>query len=638
MWQESNLLNVTDNASVPLTESLAVAIKPALSTFEIRCAPVIDNSGVRFETGPLIVHSPAALGLSDVPINAVAAIIECHETLTIEGLRESYARIESIKLADKATKGAKPQAAVDMTTGFIVARTSALTIEEVAAEVARLNSITSSQQWPDAVAILSAGLINYTAHVPGREEGGDFFLHAKGLLNSATPPASMYVHLMVRGMGARTLNKVVSLVIVRVAIFEPGIGVPDYRLLLEGVPRHGLPEQTYQLNLASRLTAMSVRQEIDLRLNFEVFHIESAGKSLGSVQFVDWQDGGVLIVRGEFPILPFFLCLKQVLPTIPFDHMQYIAGADQSVSYVLPITRIHFIQILKRFEQQSANVRIKPHTPKLLIQQTGDEGVSSPFISRLMVGVMEMRDAVHTVESERLRFDDLYEPVLSGARDAREACREIEKLWESHKGAIDAGTIVRFNGAHTRIDESIDRQLKRELDSFLTTAVRTAKNAVQNLTHSYGVDIGFLFKKEKAFRAGIAQMVLSDTALSTYLEQVRTWTEPLVVARNDLEHGIVQPPKVIYRIGQRHIVADEPVFGGKPVTKYASDMLQRLLSFAEEITIYCLSRDLPDGLQISEIGRADRAPDFPRRFQLSVTSGGRSAWKFSVGDARFDLT
>lgn len=631
-------MNATDKANVPLIESLALAIKPAISTFEVRRAPVIDNSGVRFEAGPLIVYSPAARGLSDVPIDTVAAVIECHETLTIENLRKSYARIESIKLADKATNGAKPQAAVDMTTGFIVARTSALTLEEVAAEVARLNSITSSQQWPDAVAILSIGLINYTANVPGREEGGDFFLHAKELLNSNMPPASMYVHLMVRGMGARTLNKVVSLVIVRVAIFEPGVGVPDYRLLLEGVPRYGLPEITYQLNLAGRLTAMSVRQGMDLRLNFEVFHIECAGKPLGSVQFVDWQDGGVLIVRGEFPILPFFLCLTQVLPSIPFDHMQYFPGAEQSVSYVLPITRIHFIQILKRFEQQSANIVIKPYTPKLLIQRIGDEGVSSPFITRLMVSVMEVRDAVHTVESERLRFDDLYEPVLSGARDAREACQEIERLWGSHKNAIDAGTIVRFDGMHTRIDESIDRQLKRELDSFLTTAVRTAKNAVQNLTHNYGLDLGFLFKKEQAFRAGIVQMALSDAVFSTYLEQVRTWTEPLVAARNDLEHGIVQPPKVIYQIGQRPVVADEPVFGGKPVTKYASDILQRLLGFVEEITIYCLSRKLPDGLQISEIGRTDRVPDFPRRFQLSVTSGGRSAWKLSAGDARFDLT
>jgi hypothetical protein len=241
-------VNFRDDTNVPLTESLISAIKVVVPTFEVRAAPVADNSGIRFASGPLIVHSASAIGLAEVPIDTVAAVIECHETLTIEGLRQSYARIEAMKLADKRTTGGTPEAAVDMTVGFIVARDSALSIEQIAKEVARLNSETPSQQWPDAVALLTSGLVNYTALIPGRDEGGDFFLHAKGLLDSKAPPASMYVYLMVRGMGPLTFSKVISLLIVRIALFEPGINVPDYRILLEGVPRHGLPAETYQLN------------------------------------------------------------------------------------------------------------------------------------------------------------------------------------------------------------------------------------------------------------------------------------------------------------------------------------------------------------------------------------------------------
>lgn len=632
-------MNFRDDTNVPLTESLISAIKVVVPTFEVRAAPVADNSGIRFASGPLIVHSAPAIGLAEVPIDTVAAVIECHETLTIEGLRQSYARIEALKLADKRTTGATPEAAVDMTVGFIVARDSALSIEQIAKEVARLNSETPSQQWPDAVALLTSGLVNYTAHIPGRDEGGDFFLHAKGLLDSKTPPASMYVYLMVRGMGPLTFSKVISLLIVRIALFEPGINVHDYRLLLEGVPRHGLPAETYQLNLASRFVAMSASQGASLRLNFEIFNIESSGKQLGSIQFVEWQDGGVLVVRGNFPILPFFICLMQVSPGIPFEHLQYFGKpGGLSVSYVLPINRVHFYKILNAFERQSANIRVKRHAPKLLIQQTGDEGVASPFVSRLMVGVMEVRDAVHTSEDERLRFDSLYEPILSGARDSREACREIEKLWLAHKCGIESGAIVTSDGAHIRISESIDRPLKRELDSFLTTAVRTAKNAIQNFTHSYGLDIGLLFKKEDAFRTGIARIATVDATLAAYLEGVRTWTEPLVAARNDLEHGTVHPPKVVYQIQQSPVAVNEPMFSGVPITTFTNDALQRLLCFAEEIVIHSLSRKMPYGLRISEIPPRDRASDFPRRFRLSVSSGGDAAWRLSAGDARFDRT
>lgn len=371
-------MNLRDDTDVLLSDSLIAAMKVVVPIFEVRVVTVTDNGGTRFAPGPLIVHSAAAAGLPEVPIDTVAAVIECHETLTIEGLRRSYANIEAFKLAEKRNKGATPEAAVDMTVGFIVARTSALSIEEIAREVARLNSETPSQQWPDAVALLTSGLVNYTAHIPGRVEGGDFFLHAKDLLDSKSPPASMYVCLMVRGMGLLTFNKIISLLLARVAVFEPGIDIPDYRFLLEGIPRHGLPEKTYQLNLSNRFVAMSASQEARLRLNFEIFHIESSGKPLGSIQFVELQDGGLLVVRGEFPILPFFICLLQVTPGIPFEHLQYFGGpgGGLSVSYVLPINRVHFYKILNTFEHQSANIRVKRHSPKLLVQQTGNEGVS----------------------------------------------------------------------------------------------------------------------------------------------------------------------------------------------------------------------------------------------------------------------
>lgn len=632
-------MNVIDDLDVSLSESLVAVITPFLSTFEARVAPIVDNHGARFEAGPLIVHSSAACGLPEVPINAVAAVIECHENLTIDLLRESYARIEAIKLADKITTGPRPEAAVDMTAGFIVARTCDHSIEDIAAEAARLNAVTTSQQWPDVIAVLSAGLINYTAEVPGSDHSGDFFLQAKDLLDSNIPTPSIYVHLMIRGSGTLTLKKVTSLLTARVAIFEPGIDVPDYRLLLEGVPRHGLPAETYQPNLTNRLVALSAQQGASIKLNLEEFKIESAGKGLGSIQFLDWQDGGVLIVRGEFPMLPFFIHLKQVAPGIPFEHMQYFGRpGNLCVSYVLPISRVHFLKVLNLFERQSINIRVKPHSPKLLIQKVADEGVSTPFVSRLMVGVMDMRDAVHASEADRRRFDELYEPVLSGLRDAREAYREIENLWSNHREAIDAGTIVRVERNNTHIGESIDRGLKRELDAFLTTTVRTAKNSLQVLTQNYGVDIGFLFKKEGAFRAGVALLSASDAALASYLENVRAWTEPLVNARNDLEHGTVQPPKVEYLFQHVPLIANEPTFVGQPITKFTDDTLQHLLCFAEEITIHCLSLRLPTGLQITEIAGMERAPDFPTRFRLSVSSGERTAWRISGGGSRFDLT
>jgi hypothetical protein len=620
---------------LPLKESMIKALKPVIGTFDARVVPIIEYGSSPIESGLIVIHSDLAAKSPYAPIDTVAAVIDCHEVLTLDGLRESYRRLEALKLATKSAAGATVNAVVDMTTGFIIARTSDVSIEELAAEMARLNGLALSGQWPDGVAVLSTGFINYTAEIPGRGESGDFFLPAKGLAGTMAP-AAIYVSLMVRATAELTFNKLTSMVVSRVAIFQPGIAVPDYRDFLAGIPRHGIPEATYQFNLAGKLMVMSQQQIIASRLNFEALTIESGNQALGSVQFMEWQDGGVIIVRGEFPILPFFICLTKVAPGIPMSDMQYVGSDKMSVSFVLPIDRGQFLRVLGHFQAMSSNIRVKAQTAKLLVQKSGTEGASSPFVSRLMISIMEVRDAVWADDAERRRFDDLYEPALSGVRGVRDAHREIVTMWAAHSAAIRDGRIVRPIGRQVHIDQSIDRPIRRELDSFLTTAVRTIKNAMQTLTASNGIDIGFLFRKEAAFQAGLARLALTHPTLAAYLKRARDWSEPLVNARNTLEHGVLQSVKVDYDLDALPVLAREPEFEGKTITTYAAGALDRVACFVEEVTVYCLSTKLPKGVQVSEVPLIHRESEVPRRFRLSVSPGGRWPWALIAHTRKFE--
>lgn len=47
------------------------------------------------------------------------------------------------------------------------------------------------------------------------------------------------------------------------------------------------------------------------------------------------------------------------------------------------------------------------------------------------------------------------------------------------------------------------------------------KHGMQMLLAELGIEIGFLFKKQPAFEAGIAALRASDPLLADYLEQVR---------------------------------------------------------------------------------------------------------------------
>jgi hypothetical protein len=180
--------------------------------------------------------------------------------------------------------------------------------------------------------------------------------------------------------------------------------------------------------------------------------------------------------------------------------------------------------------------------------------------------------------------------------------------------------------------------MKRDLESFLNTAVRTIKQSLQALTKDLGVDIGFLFQKESPFQAGIRKTRAIDPTLADYLLATRQWSEPLLLMRNDLEHGTSPAPKVSYALDNSPIRAEEPRIDSKPITEYANEVLDRICCFVEEITIFCLTRKLPRGFEIAEVPLTERDPIAPSRFHATVTPGGREPWVLAAHTRKFTET
>ncbi|MBU3936739.1 MAG: hypothetical protein KKD53_04335, partial [Proteobacteria bacterium] len=565
-----------------------------------------------------------------------AAIIDCYEVLTIEALEAAYQRIKTVKSLRKTDRLKASEGETQMTTGIIVARSSDLTLEQISAEMGRMNSLVPSHYWPDAVAVLSAGIVNYSAHMPGSEQSGDFFLPAEATVKSSPVPSG-WIQKVIRPVGEITFNKVASLIIARVAIFQPGVQVPDYNQLIKDMPSHGAVTQTYQFNLANTLVEMTMEQIIAERLPPDTFNIVSGKEKLGSIQYQSWQDGGVFIVRGKFPIDPFFIFLNSVIPGLSAKDLQYFRGPGVQISYVLPVNQRQFLQTLSLFERRSSNISIQRETAKVLMQKIGDEGASSPFVARLMLGVMQIRDAVYD-DKTRLYFDKLYGPVLSGLQNARETGQDIAKEWEQHRAKVESGAIVRASGRMVHVSESIDRSQKRDLESFLSTAVRTIKNSLQILASELGVNISFLFQRESTFQTGITTTRAFDPILADYLLATRQWSEPLVFMRNELEHGTIPVPKVSYMLDSSPVRADEPRFNGRPITEFTNEVLDRICCFVEDITVYCLRKKLPRGFEVTELPLADRDLRAPERFHITVTPGGRQAWVLSAHTRSFTET
>lgn len=74
------------------------------------------------------------------------------------------------------------------------------------------------------------------------------------------------------------------------------------------------------------------------------------------------------------------------------------------LSYVLLIKRADFIDALTRLSRQS-NMAIRPTEPNLTIQKMANEGTATPFIARMYLGLMRLRDVIYTSDKLRITKD-----------------------------------------------------------------------------------------------------------------------------------------------------------------------------------------------------------------------------------------
>ena len=254
-----------------------------------------------------------------------------------------------------------------------------------------------------------------------------------------------------------------------------------------------------------------------------------------------------------------------------------------------------------------------------------------------MIGMLRLRDSVSEAV-DRGRFDEPYDFVIKSLISARDAMRQLTKVWEDHERKVGDGEVAHVRGNALQIDESVDRELGQEADAFLNAASRVLKKGMQDVAFVLGVNIGFLFQKESAFETGVNALQSSDPALADYLRQARTWSETVQQARNAVEHEGWTLPRVEYARAGDKIKAIEPEIIGKPVTEFMAFTFDRLACLVEDVTAHLLKQKLPNLTTLAEVPLAERPAEVPERFRLTLTHGGTPAWVIAYHSSSFEHT
>ena len=343
-------------ADLDLPTALNQLFKDRLGTFKTDAAEVASSDGM-VRTGPFaaVVHTGEVRG-STIPIDGVAAVVDAYDELTRENLRAAYDRARQIKALTKrpVKEGSAPDpTSIAMTLVIIFARRSNLSLDQVSDEMSKINLTMPASAWPDMVAIDGKGVVNYATRVPGEDQLGDFFLPvAEHAPVGATAP--LYIYKAIRSAGRHTFNKVASFIAARVSIFSPGLPLEKFDTGLNELAPNCVVDDAHQFNLRGNLHLLSHRDLVNELLPTDIFGIMAGKKELGSIQFRRWQDGGFLTVRGQFPIEPFLLFLRQQVPRIPAKDLQLIRRPSIQVSLVVPITEDDFVRTLAMFQARTS--------------------------------------------------------------------------------------------------------------------------------------------------------------------------------------------------------------------------------------------------------------------------------------------
>lgn len=268
--------------------------------------------------------------LTRVPADTLACAIDVHQNLGLEELRASYEKIAQVKKLAKSplpkTSSSTPVA--DATMGIVFAVDSNVPLEKLAEELEHLNKQYSHRNWVDMVVVISRGTINYVCQFPHKPLG-DFLPPAR----ETTVLAAMYVHIFARAHSAPSLNRMCGVLFLYMYLFSPGTALPPYREILEGAPGAGMTIAPYQPNLKGDL--VPVPREL-LFIQFFAFPLgfraeDGKGDLLAKVQYLQWQDGGVVRVTGKMPIEAFLVFAGKAALSQPIVRL-----GDEQFSGVTP--------------------------------------------------------------------------------------------------------------------------------------------------------------------------------------------------------------------------------------------------------------------------------------------------------------
>jgi hypothetical protein len=271
--------------------------------------------------------------------------------------------------------------------------------------------------------------------------------------------------------------------------------------------------------------------------------------------------------------------------------------------------------------------------PSWQVRKVSDEGTSSPFMARLFMGMLSLRDQLYLIgpdgqQRQKMQdnFDSQFKPMYEAAQATRDAALRVRDLIASHISNIQSGRAIQFRGNQHDILETIDTPLGQAVDQVIDQSIIATKMGLQNmLRNPLNLEIGFFFQTNDQFTQGVDNLHLTGlNELAQYLEAVRSgWHAELQELRVKHEHNGWTLGSIDYLlVGPSKVIPILPKVLGMPVNLFGIKTANRVLLFIENMMVFALQRHCQQNrlpIFVVEIPKEDRDPKCVERFRLAPT-------------------
>lgn len=540
-----------------------------------------------------------------LPADTVASVIEVKSRLNKSDLEDAYKKIASCKslrkrpLSDADQKATGSDLSTIATFGAVFGFDSDTSLATLAKHIEELNRQYDSPLWPDMVLVLDKGVINYLCQFPGEEPGGDLMPRDSDHFILAP----LYVNLVIRDERLFSLNRFFITLLSHLTFYPRRVSTPAFETILKGAGTRGTSVTVYQHNKERKLVPApaSAYSESTVAPPLLIKFQGDDGTELGIMQFIPWLDGGAIKWRGRIPLEGL---LVLVVPSSALEHKLQWEGNEFST--VFSITEAEFKQWPEKFNQKLTGMKASLVQRKM--NHVFDEDTREPFIARLFLSILGIRDKTFGSQQMREKFDTNYDPVIKALMSARIPLSRLRNLAQTVPEKDRACSSPDKNEGTSDASRTDDL---RNLIRYLSTAMK----GMIGVFAVFEIDLAFIFTDDAGFAKGLEHLANERPSLADYLGRTREWLLKLL---NADATGTTQESEI------------------SQASDGADTLFSKVALFVENTCAYLFKSQLPASLVIREIPVEGRRQENPQRFEVTLNSGEFIPWEISYSHKNFN--